>query len=121
VTKIGDLIVDFLREFEAIFKKVNPCIRGLGGVDEKNQRSKISGQGPFHKASSHFEKCFSSLDSNLFMLTSGHWTNSKGPPKQQPIEILQCERIGAPDSNVSYAPISALWTPVAVWHERSGF
>jgi hypothetical protein len=34
VTKIGDFIVDFLREFEAIFiKDFNPCIRGLGGVD----------------------------------------------------------------------------------------
>jgi hypothetical protein len=30
VTKIGDFIVDFLREFEAIIKKgFNPCIRGL--------------------------------------------------------------------------------------------
>jgi hypothetical protein len=31
VTKIGDFIVDFLGEFDAIFK--NPGIRGLGGVD----------------------------------------------------------------------------------------
>jgi hypothetical protein len=31
VTKIGDFVVNFLREFESIFKKAltNPCIRGL--------------------------------------------------------------------------------------------
>jgi hypothetical protein len=30
VRKIGDFLVGFLGELEAIFK--NPCIRGLGGV-----------------------------------------------------------------------------------------
>jgi hypothetical protein len=39
VAKIGDFVVDFLCEFEAIFKKVfNPFIRGLRGVfDEKTR------------------------------------------------------------------------------------
>jgi hypothetical protein len=40
---------------------------------------------------------------------------------QQPIEIVQCERIGAPDSNVSDTPIPALWTSAVAGYERSGF
>jgi hypothetical protein len=37
------------------------------------------------------------------MLIIWHWTNSKGLPKQQQMGILQYERIGTPDSNVSGA------------------
>jgi hypothetical protein len=47
----------------------------------------------------------SSPDANLFMLISWHWSNSIGRSEQQPIETTQCERVGAPDGNVSYAPI----------------
>jgi hypothetical protein len=42
--KIGDFIVDFC-EFEAIFKKALTRVSGAYG---KNQRLKISCQGPFH-------------------------------------------------------------------------
>jgi hypothetical protein len=44
----------------------------------------------------------------MFMLISGHWNNRIGRSEQQPRETIQCERIGAPDANVSYAPIPAL-------------
>jgi hypothetical protein len=49
VTKIGDLIVDFLREFEAIFKKALTRVAGAQGelIYEKSQMSKILCQGPF--------------------------------------------------------------------------
>jgi hypothetical protein len=49
VTKIGDFIVDFLREFKAIFKKALTLVSGAWGelFDEENQRSKISCQCPF--------------------------------------------------------------------------
>jgi hypothetical protein len=49
VTKIGDFIVDFLHEFEAIFKKASTLVSGAYGafIYEKNQRSKISCQGSF--------------------------------------------------------------------------
>jgi hypothetical protein len=42
-------VVDCLREFEAIFKKVLTRLSGAYEelFDEKNQRSKISCQGPF--------------------------------------------------------------------------
>jgi hypothetical protein len=63
----------------------------------------------------HFEWCCSSPDSNLLMLISWHRTNSKDPPQQPPIGILHCERIGLPDSKVSYATMPALKTPVAIW------
>jgi hypothetical protein len=53
------------------------------------------------------------------MLISCHWTNSIGHSEQQPIETIQCERIGAPDANVFYVPIPALQTPAAVGYERS--
>jgi hypothetical protein len=45
----GDFTVDFLREFEAIFKKALTRVSGAYGelFDEKNQRSKFSCQGPF--------------------------------------------------------------------------
>jgi hypothetical protein len=43
-----------------------------------------------------------------------------GSSEQQPIEIVQCERIGVPDANVSDTPIPALKTPVSVGYERSG-
>jgi hypothetical protein len=48
VTKIGDFIFDFLREFEAIFKKALIRVSGTKGelFDEKKQRSKILCQGP---------------------------------------------------------------------------
>jgi hypothetical protein len=49
VTKIGDFIVDFLCEFEAIFKKALTRVSGAYGelFDEKTRRSKILCQGPF--------------------------------------------------------------------------
>jgi hypothetical protein len=49
VLKIGDFIVDFLREFEAIFKKALTRVSGALEVliFEKKQRSRISCQGPF--------------------------------------------------------------------------
>jgi hypothetical protein len=49
MTKIGDFIVDFLH-FKAIFKKALTCVSGALGelFDGKNQRSKISCQGPFN-------------------------------------------------------------------------
>jgi hypothetical protein len=49
VTKIVDFIVDFLREFEAIFKKALPVYQWPreSCLMKKNQRSKISCQGPF--------------------------------------------------------------------------
>jgi hypothetical protein len=37
-------------------------------------------------------------------------SNSEGPPQQRPIGILQCERIGANNSNVSCAPTLAHYT-----------
>jgi hypothetical protein len=45
---------------------------------------------------------------NLFMLISWHWTNSIGRSEQQPIETIQCERVGGPDAKVSDTPIPAL-------------
>jgi hypothetical protein len=42
------------------------------------------------------------------MLIRWHLINSIGYSEQQPIEIIQCEGIGAPDANVSFAPIPAL-------------
>jgi hypothetical protein len=49
--KIGNFIVDSLREFEAIFKKALTRVSGAYGelFDEKNHRSKISCQGPFKR------------------------------------------------------------------------
>jgi hypothetical protein len=49
VTKIGHLVVDLLRECEAIFKKTLTRVTGTYGelFDENNQKSKISCQGLF--------------------------------------------------------------------------
>jgi hypothetical protein len=50
-TKKVDLIVEYLCEFEAICKKALTSVSGaqMELFDEKNQRSKISWQGPFNK------------------------------------------------------------------------
>jgi hypothetical protein len=81
-----------------------------------------------NKTTPQLEEPCTSPDANLFMLISWHWTNSIGSSEQQPIEIIQCERIGAPDVNVSCAnprtlesSCSRVWAfrvPM-IWH--SGF
>jgi hypothetical protein len=50
------------------------------------------------------------------MLISWHWTNSIDRSEQQPIETIQCERIGGPDANPR-----TLNPPAAAGHERSGY
>jgi hypothetical protein len=49
VTKIGEYKVNLLREYWSILKKALTRVSGAYGelFDEKNQRSKISCQGPF--------------------------------------------------------------------------
>jgi hypothetical protein len=46
---IGNFIVEYLRKFEAMFKKALTCVSGAKEelFDEKNQRSKILCQGHF--------------------------------------------------------------------------
>jgi hypothetical protein len=53
LTKIGDYKVDFLGEYWSILKKALTHVPGALGelFDEKNQRSKISCQGPFKQYS----------------------------------------------------------------------
>jgi hypothetical protein len=48
-TKKVEFIVEYLRKYKAICKKALTCVSGaqLELFDEKNQRSKISWQGPF--------------------------------------------------------------------------
>jgi hypothetical protein len=54
VTKIGDFVVNFLREFESIFKKALTRESGAYGklFDEKNQRSKSRVRVPIKKFAS---------------------------------------------------------------------
>jgi hypothetical protein len=51
VPKIGDFVVEYPREFEAIFQKASGA---KGELDEKNQRSTISCQDPFNMGSQQF-------------------------------------------------------------------
>jgi hypothetical protein len=48
----------------------------------------------------------SSQEANFFYVD--HAAADIEPMPFRPIEIFQCERIGAPDANISYAPIPSL-------------
>jgi hypothetical protein len=66
VTKSDDFIVDFLREFEAIFKKALTRVSGALGelLDEKKNKGRKSlCQGPFNK------KCWISDIKNSWTLS----------------------------------------------------